>query len=301
MSTVSVMSAEPVVDVTDWEVRSVEPGGSDENRWLSDPASGEQALFKPVVAKHGRRQGEDWAEKVVERVAGHLGVPAARIVMARWNGRPGLLSFDVAPSGFELHTGAVVVGVVDPRLVPRSKDRLGHNLSNIKVVLCPWPAVGMPTGFTAFDQFCGYLLLDALVANRDRHEENWGVLRAPDGALSLAPSYDHGNSLGFNLEDGYRDRQLGHDPDLSRWAARGTADRFEGGREVSLVDFALDALSSSASPGAARFWLHRLGAVTPAMWESTVTGVPEMSDTCRTFCIQLLITNQRRLLSDDIR
>lgn len=36
---------------------------------------------------------------------------------------------------------------------------------------------GSAAGFAAFDQFCGYLLLDALVANRDRHEENWAFCR----------------------------------------------------------------------------------------------------------------------------
>lgn len=31
---------------------------------------------------------------------------------------------------------------------------------------------------TGFDVFVGYLLLDALVAKRDRHEQDWAVLRA---------------------------------------------------------------------------------------------------------------------------
>ncbi|MGK2875776.1 MAG: hypothetical protein ACSLEW_09075, partial [Nocardioides sp.] len=64
--------------LSSWEVRFPEPGGSDANVWLRDPETDEYALFKPVVAKAGRRQGEDWAEKVVEQVAGLVGVPSAR-------------------------------------------------------------------------------------------------------------------------------------------------------------------------------------------------------------------------------
>lgn len=293
--TLAVMSVHPVVDVSDWEVRIVEPGGSDANVWLRDPESNEYALFKPVVAKVGRRQGEDWAEKAVEQVAAAIGVPAARIRMARRNGRSGLLSYDLAPPDYDLHTGAVLIGAIDGRLVPRAKERLGHNLENIKTVLSPLPATSMPTGLTAFDQFCGYLVLDALVANRDRHEENWAVLRSPTGDVTLAPSYDHGNSLGFNLEDQRRERQLERDPELLTWAGRGTADRFEGGRTLSLVEFAYRAMDS-ASTDAGDYWLGRLAAVPAESWAAVISDIPEMSEACSTFCIQLLTTNQRRLL-----
>lgn len=134
----------------------------------------------------------------------------------------------------------MLIGEIDDRLVPRSKERLGHNLRNIEVVLGHLPATSImgTVDFTAYDQFCGYLILDALVANRDRHEENWAVLRDLGGQVTLAPSYDHGNSLGFNLEDRRRTLQLAQDPGLATWAGRGLADRFEDGRNVTLVDFA---------------------------------------------------------------
>lgn len=99
------MVSHSIVDVSGWEVRFTEPGGSDANVWLRDPETDEYALFKPVVAKKGRRQGEDWAEKVVEHVAAVLGVPSAHIRMASRAGRPGLLSYDLTPLGSELQTG----------------------------------------------------------------------------------------------------------------------------------------------------------------------------------------------------
>ena len=297
IGTLGPVSTQPIIDVTDWAVRFPEPGGSDANIWLLIPGSeGESALFKPVVAKEGRRQGEDWAEKAVEQVAGKIGVPTARIEMATRNGHPGLLSFDLAGRGVEMQTGAVLVGEIDQRLVPRAKERLGHNLANIGTVLSPLPAPAMEGGtFTGFDQFCGYLILDALVANRDRHEENWAVLRETDGVVTLAPSYDHGNSLGFNLLDARRLHQLQSDPELVAWARRGKADRFEGGRDLTLVDFAFRALAA-ASSGTAAYWLDRVQAATADAWETIIDSVPEMSRPCRMFCLQLLKTNQRRLL-----
>lgn len=40
----------------------------------------------------------------------------------------------------------------------------------------------------AFDVFTGYLLLDAWIANTDRHPHNWGVLRTPSKSLALDPA-----------------------------------------------------------------------------------------------------------------
>lgn len=41
-------------------------------------------------------------------------------------------------------------------------------------------------------------MLDALVANLDRHHENWGIVVDPSGLLptELAPTFDHASSLG---------------------------------------------------------------------------------------------------------
>jgi hypothetical protein len=273
-----------IADVSGWEVRLLEPGGGDANIWLIDPEIKEYALFKPVVAKAGRRQGEDWAEKAVEQIAELLGVPSARIRMATRRSQAGLLSYDLAPAGSELQTGAVLIGEIDDRLIPRAKERLGHNLGNVYKVLSPLDSVGMPVGFTAYDQFCGYLMLDALVANRDRHEENWGVLRDAQGRTTLAPSYDHGNSLGFNLTDRFRIRELAKDPHLVKWASQGFADRFEGCQEVTLVEFAERALKQ-AIPATRDYWHGRLTQITSAEWETLINQTPEMSEACRTFSI----------------
>lgn len=43
------------------------------------------------------------------------------------------------------------------------------------------------SGFTAFGVFAGYLVLDALVGNTDRHPGNWALLESGhDGARYLA-------------------------------------------------------------------------------------------------------------------
>src|SRR5690606_14933665 len=53
-------------------------------------------------------------------------------------------------------------------------------------------------------QIGGYLVLDAVIGNTDRHHENWGILRKKTGTGYvgyLAPSFDHASSLGRELHD----------------------------------------------------------------------------------------------------
>lgn len=139
-------------------------------------------------------------------------------------------------------------------------------------------------------------MFDAWIANLDRHEENWSVLQAPDGARHLAPSYDHGNSLGFNLLDSKREAILNGKPSLDQWSAKATAGRFEDGKHVGLVDHAANALAL-AEPGASMFWQERIASATPSAIEAVVMAVPEMSELARTFSLRLLEINRGRLLT----
>ena len=58
-------------------------------------------------------------------------------------------------------------------------------------------------GLSAWEVFVGYLVLDALIGNTDRHEENWAVIVSESGRY-LAPTFDHASSLGFLLSDPQR-------------------------------------------------------------------------------------------------
>jgi len=114
----------------------------------------------------------------------------------------------------------------------KTKYRSGHSLDNVHEVLTdlrPPPDAPAVSGMSAYDVFCGYLVLDALVANSDRHDHNWAVFLPPtlqDERPALAASYDHANSLGFNLRDERRDRFVAEGT-VSRFAGRGVARRFE--------------------------------------------------------------------------
>lgn len=304
------------IDVSDWEVIQVEPAGSNSVLWIQDPDTGLRWLHKSTtIPSNGVEQGEDWAEVVSTRVAELLGVPCAQTRLCSRHGRRGSLSLDVTPPGYDLNEGSAVLEAAQvPGYFPHREGqpgvdparpgivRPGHSLANIKGVLIdklPPDDFAGPS-LNGFDVFVGYVILDALIANRDRHEQNWAVLtsRLLNQVDRLAPSYDHGGSLGYNLPDGERRRRVDDPAALLRWAEGGTAWRFEHQRRrpLSLVELAQDGITL-CTPEAAEWWVRRIGRLDLGPVVSALEhGVPGMSVAAATFVIKLLDLNRRRLL-----
>ena len=185
----------PILDADAWPLASTESSGGDEKQWVEDE-DGSLWLFKPRTEQAGWSQGEDWAEKITSELAVLVGVPAAQVQLAVRGGRRGSLSLSLRPAGWELQHGALLLGELLPGYEPRSKARSGHGLDNIERVLAGVRPPDELPQMSAFEAFSGYLVLDALAANQDRHEENWAVLRPLPGGgeVTLAGSYDHGGA-----------------------------------------------------------------------------------------------------------
>jgi hypothetical protein len=249
----------PIVDVSNWDIITDETSGDEPKYWLQEPGTNVGWLFKTVTVKAGQVHGEDWAEKAVAHVASLLGVPCARIELAEMHGRSGCISADLRPPSYDLQHGQMLL---EERGAPgyvhgKGKSHPGHSLENILASLegaLPPPTCELPFNATAYDVFAGYVLLDAWVANRDRHDNNWAVLRptlASGGPLRLCGSYDHASSLGFNLTDEKCAQRVAQDAVMS-WCEKGTAWRFEydpSRPTATLVELAAKALQL-ASPDA---------------------------------------------------
>ncbi len=306
------------IDVSAWEIIRTETSGSSTVEWLEEPGTGREWLHKNIcVPRNKIPQGEDWAEVVTTQVAKLLMVPCAETQLCIRNGTRGSLSLSVTPRGMALHNGMVALqdakapGYIphvegQPAVDPQRPDvkRPGHTLDNIHKVLEqvePPDTFAGPRGCNGFDVFAGYLILDALVANRDRHEENWAILRSVllGGPDRLAPSYDHGGTLGYNLPDAKREELLKDPEGLAKWAKRGTAWRFEHDKSSgleSLVDTASRALSMS-SPPAVGWWRQCLKQLdlAPLQSELESVNIQGMSEVAVTFAVKLLDHNLGRL------
>jgi hypothetical protein len=306
-----------VVDISAWEVVAPEVLGRNPKDWVREPGGASDRerdwLFKPVViASNGHRQGEDWAEKIVNELGRLLGIPCAEVQLAARGSTPGVISRNVVPRGWSRILGsellsAVVEGYLSTTVDDRGRERPvagrpGHSLDNIFRAL---EDCGTPPGSAHADAasaFAGYLILDAWVANQDRHEQNWAVLSKITTAepLRLAPSYDHASSLGFNLTDRKRSLYM-REPGMPGFVEQGRANRFEhdpaaprASRET-LVELAHRA---AARVGGCEPVFDRLRAVNKSQLEAIVERVPGLSDLTVTFILELLEVNRGRLLRE---
>ena len=268
-----------------------------------------------VIPDNGVEQGEDWSEVVSTQVAAQLGVPCATTRLCSRADRRGSLSLSIVPEGHDLWEGTVVMqnaGLKDyfphaeglPGTDPSrpTVKRPGHSLVNIRTVLSEVvapPEFSGPPDSSGFDVFAGYMILDALIANRDRHEQNWAVL-APQlnsTSESLAPSYDHASSLGYNLTDPKRCAKLERTGGLQGWAEKGTAYRFEHeGKPPTLVEHASNAVALCSAQGA-EWWRTQLDRLDISLVLETLQNgdVPGMSEVAARFACDLLELNLRRL------
>jgi hypothetical protein len=180
-------------------------------------------------------------------------------------------------------------------------EAVSEVVSELELPPDAWMA-GAPNSIeSTLDVFVGYAMLDAWIANQDRHHENWGALW--DGsAMRLAPTFDHGAALARNLLDTEREERLttrDRNRTVTAFTQRGRSAIFGSpadSRPLELRD-AFRAFAQRA-PAGANAWLERLLAVNTMAILGILERAPafRMSEVCKRFTMELLLTNQQRLL-----
>jgi hypothetical protein len=279
--------------------RADEPMGTKEKFWVRLPDDDRLWLFKLARESNELVRGEDWAEWIVHQLATLIGVPSAEIHPALWDEQRGIISRSMLSGLTEelVHGNSVLFGH-NPRYDQQAlRENPGYTPAAVRDALT---GVSSPASapelaaFSGYDVWAGYLLLDAWTAGRDRHHQNWALIRVGT-ERRLAPSFDHGNALGFAETDEARQRLLDDESKFARWLARGKSHHFAG--RPSLVDLAIEALGL-ATPEAAEYWIERLNAVDEHAVKDVVEAVPEnvMSALASRFVVRLLGANRRRVL-----
>lgn len=194
-----------VIDVADWALDEdfpIYPTGSKPKRLLiSKPdetslflSSGQGYLFK---AAHDWQAQQMWSEILAYELSFHFGVPVP----------PAFAAIDS-------NTGEAGVLIELFYRYPRPTARLVHAADYMQdhfiagrkgrphavrenLALCR--ALKAPA---YYEWWAKAVLFDSLLGNVDRHSENWGFIfeRKDDAqSVTLAPLYDNGTSLGYNI------------------------------------------------------------------------------------------------------
>ncbi len=267
-----------VVDVSYWSKIRREDGGRDERKWwlAADPDAERSLwwLWKPVKPT-GRDnwRTNDAAEVVAHHLARAIGLPSAPCRYAVRNGERGVISRNISPHLHEMASGAAWGADEEEYTVERV-------LAVLDRLTGPPPA---HAHLSAGQVFAGYLILDAWIANTDRHEENWAVVEPPQGTPYLAPTFDHGSALGSGMTDENRERR-----NRRSFCEQGRSRAFG---KRSLLDLACEAVDRTET----RWWADRVAIVQASAWTGILEDHGGLSDVSRSFMSDVLTINQERV------
>ncbi len=222
----------PIIQVHPRWFIADEQMGSKEKQWVFWPDRNERWLFKFARESAGHITGEHWAEKLAAEIASLIGVPHADVELASLEGRPGSLSrrfpqLSGTPATDLVHGNVLLAGFVTGYDRTKQRKQTDHTLNNIlKVLERLFPNAAERD--LAFGRLAGYMVLDGLILNTDRHHENWAVLRTTQAGdvvtHEVAPSFDHASSLARNEPPAKLTEWLKED-----WRAQWYAERATGG------------------------------------------------------------------------
>lgn len=287
-----------MIDVSSLARDLIETMGTKRKFWVTR-ADGTRWLFK-----FSRPQtGEHWSEKVAAELGAQLEVPVARVELATCDGLPGVCSQSFLPYEATLVHGNELLQEVDQTYpVTQLRGVSKHTVDAVfGQLVAVEPPIGSPSWLSAAGCFTGYLLLDALIGNGDRHHENWAIVHETANRR-LAPSYDHASSLGRELGDEVRAIRLSgldRGRTLDRYATRATSAFYASPTDAKPLS-PIDAFRAAARlrPEASEFWLVRLASLGHDTIENIVDAVPTnlMTDLARRFALAVTAWSRSRLL-----
>jgi hypothetical protein len=270
--------------------------------WTDDNELG-ICLFKVAHRTPGssRDVRVDWAEKVVSEIAVLLGIPTAKYEFAT----------TYFENSLEPVEGIVSINCISMSSVRQSGEKLlnqiiddgseqsqQYTIENIMEALDlaqvkrPSNYNRIPAGIeSGAETFVGYICLDALVDNWDRHAENWSIILGEE--IELMPCYDYGESLCSGETD---EEKQSIDLDEYIQVSSSSFTNQEGTKRLSMSEVFKRA--ASLKPQAAQIWIDQLAALNPADINQIFNRIPEgrITEVSANFAKGLIEYNRTELL-----
>ena len=294
-----------IFQITEQDAESVEQLGTKPKFWYRDKDR-QSYLFKESRLD----TGEHWAEKVACELCELVGILHAQYELAYFKDKKGVICLNFVPSAGELiHGNELLVERNEDYPMSRFYRVKEHTVESVLHTVDQQQA-HPPIGWSKTDQivsgtdvFVGYLMIDAWIANQDRHHENWGLIRTKEKSMHLAPSYDHASSLGRNESDEKRKQRLTEKGRDGRLLIESYIENAytafyasESSKRLKTIDAFKRAADRNRSAG--KFWLNRLSNISDSDVQTIFRMIPtsEITDVAIEFAQRMLTLNKTRLL-----
>lgn len=182
-----VVNIFPIINLDQWkENLMIQASGTRMKRWIINPDTGEQVLVK--WPNYGT--GEVYAEKICSEIGKLINIQVMKVDLGCCWELPVVVAYNFVEPGEDLKEGGDFFETFQndsgkPSLAP------GYTYQRIKDIVSHYELI---------PQLLDMLVFDCLVANSDRHQDNWGICFRGN-KVRFAPLYDHGSSLGWNLQE----------------------------------------------------------------------------------------------------
>jgi hypothetical protein len=283
------------------EIEFIEQSGVQDKVWLKHSKLGD-VLFKASSIEESPEIQTDWTEKVAYELAKLLDLPATRYELAEaiidedYDPTRGSFSCSFKLENADPRSGEEFLSDFYPDYADKypssySVDRVLDALEQ-KQVAAP-SNYNLPPGINNGAQvFVGYLMLDNLIGNCDRHDQNFEIQVLLDGRQELAPTFDQGQAMGATLSDQQRES----------FSTQDYLEYLEGSfyreRDSILTPKAFE-IAAARYPQAASIWQERLANITPEQIDELFDRIPcdRISPVAMQFAKQVINDGRKQILN----
>jgi hypothetical protein len=307
-----------IIDISEVAVDAIEQLGTKSKFWFK--LDNKEYLFKSIKTQDNLgneilRFGEDWAEKIACEIAQFISLPCATYELAICKGIRGVITPNFINPDFEkLITANELLPEFNDLIALIEAEEKGEKQEISRVIaVCEDIIKNKPKGYesqkgvkTALDFMIGYLLLDALISNQDRHSENWGMVESLNEYKTshhLAPSFDHAASLGRNeSEETMNSRLTTKDVgrSIKNYVRKAKTHFYQETKRLKTADVFI--YVANIKPEAARYWLERIQGLSNEIIQTIVARVPVeiMSTIQKEFVTEVICSNRDYLLLESL-
>ncbi|VAX44412.1 Uncharacterised protein [Acinetobacter calcoaceticus] len=301
-----------IVDISNIDQDNIEYLGTKDKFWYVK--DDEEYLFKSiqVTKKDGQqhlRIGEDCSEKIACEIGGLLGIPHVHYELAIYKGLRGVVSKNFISQN---RGESLVLGneLLERFKISDSMDLVHQTIPRVYIVIRfligkkPLGFNELPNIKTAGEFFVGYLMLDALIANQDRHNENWGMIQRVNGDRHLALTFDHGASLGKNINDEKKEERLktkDQGNSVKAYTKRAKSWFYlKQDRNTRLKVIEAFQEFGKLYPAAYHAWVTRLIEINEGQFKNIIDKIPDhlMSDVSKRFALEMIKCNKDTIIAN---